>query len=54
MKTILINIQIDNVKAKDLADLEEILDEALKEYRNKRINYNLTDMFGPAIPVQEG
>lgn len=53
MKSILINIQIDNVKAVDLVDIEEVIEEALKGYTRKRIQYNLTDLMGPPIPVEE-
>lgn len=52
-KTIMINIQIDEVNASDLAKIEELLEETLSQYKRKRINYNLTDTFGPPLPVQE-
>lgn len=51
MKTLLISVQVDNVTAKDLAKIEELVDKALEEYKQKRISYNLTDMFGPPIPA---
>lgn len=52
-KTILINIQIDEVKAADLAEIEELLEQALKEYTRKTINFNLTDTLGPSLPIRE-
>lgn len=50
MKTILVNVQIDEVSAKDLADVEEKIEKALKDYPRRRINYNLTDTFGSPLP----
>jgi hypothetical protein len=53
VKSILVNIQIDNVKAVDLVDIEEVIEEALKKYTRKRVQYSLNDMYGPPIPVEE-
>lgn len=53
MKTILVTIQIDEVKAVDLAELEEKLNEVLVEYPRKRVNYSLSDTLGQPLPIQQ-
>lgn len=53
VKSILVNIQIDDVTAADLVEIEKAVEEALKEYKRKRVQYNLTDAFGPPIPTEE-
>lgn len=52
-QTIVINIQIDNVKIEELPVIKENIDEALKEYKNRRVTYSLSDMFGPPLPAVE-
>lgn len=52
-KSILVNIQIDNVTAKDLADIEDAVEKALKNYPRISINYNIVDQFGQPLPVRD-
>jgi len=52
MKQININIQIDNITASDLADIEALVEASLKKYKRKRIQYQLGDTFGLPIPEQ--
>ena len=52
-KTIMVTIQIDNVDAQTLGDIEKKIETALKDYKSKRINYNLQDTFGLPIPPTE-
>jgi len=52
MKQINVNIQIDNITSADLAAIEAAIEEALKEYKRKRIQYQLGDTFGLPIPEQ--
>jgi hypothetical protein len=53
MKTIMITIQIDDVTAANLSDIEKKVDEALKEYKRKQINYSLHETFGPPLALTE-
>ncbi len=53
MKTLLVTIQVDDVKVGDLDRIEELIEEALKEYERKRITYNINKLLGPPIPVGE-
>jgi len=52
MKQINVNIQLDGVTAADLADIEAAIEEALKDYKRKRVQYSLGDTFGLPIPEQ--
>lgn len=52
-KSIMISIQIDEVTAKDLVVVEEVIEEALKPFKRKRVILSLNDLMGPPIPVSE-
>jgi hypothetical protein len=53
VKTLLVTIQVDDIKLGDLDKIEELIEEALQEYQRKRITYNLNKLLGPPIPVEE-
>ena len=53
MKTLLITIQIDDIKVGDLDKIEEVIEEALKDYERKRLTFNLNKLLGPPIPIGE-
>lgn len=52
-KTILINIQIDGIKLAEIGVVEELIEECLKEYKRKQINYTITDQIGGGLPIRE-
>jgi len=52
-KTILINIQIDGVKLAEIGLIEQLVEDCLKEYKRKQINYNITDQIGGGLPIRE-
>lgn len=49
-KTVFINIQIDEIKLSELEDLEDNLKEVLKDFPNRRVDYNVSDGFGTTLP----
>lgn len=53
MKTLLITIQVDDITVGDLDKIEDLIEQALDEYRRKRITYNVNKLLGPPIPVDE-
>ncbi len=53
MKTMLVTIQIDDVKVGDADAIDDLLEEALKDYLRKRITYNVNKLLGPPIPENE-
>ncbi len=53
MKTALITIQIDDVKLSELEAIEEGLEDALQSFDRKRITLNISETFGPPIPIEQ-
>jgi hypothetical protein len=53
MKTVLITIQIDDVKMADLEGLELNIENALEDFPRRRVTMNLSETFGPPIPVEQ-
>ncbi len=53
MKTALITIQIDDVKLSNLEEIEEGINKALESFDRKRITINVSDTFGPPIPIEQ-
>lgn len=53
MKTLLVTIQIDDIKPGDVDKIEEALEEVLKEFERKRLSYNVNKLLGPPIPLGE-
>lgn len=53
MKTVLITVQIDDVKLSNLEEIEEGINKALEGFDRKRITLNISETFGPPIPVEQ-
>lgn len=53
MRTVLITIQIDDVKLSDLEEIEEGINKALEGFARKRISLNVSETFGPPIPAEQ-
>jgi uncharacterized protein YgbK (DUF1537 family) len=50
-KTLIITIQIEKMDLQDIAKLEEDMQQALKDYKHKRVGYNIVDDLIPPIPT---
>lgn len=53
MKTVLVTIQIDDVKIADLEGLELNLEKVLEDFPRNRLTLNISNTFGPPIPLEE-
>ncbi len=53
MKSVLISIQIDDIKLADLEGVELNIEKALEDFPRKRITLNISNTFGPPIPAEE-
>ena len=53
MKTVLLNIQLDDIKMSQVEEIEDAIVKAIEKFPRKRITMNITDTFGPPIPLQE-
>lgn len=50
-KTLIVSIQIERVDLKKIAEIEEKIQEALKDFENKRVSYNIVE---PLLPPPTG
>ena len=53
MKTVFINIQIDDVKLSDIEALEKAIEEAVKEHKRRNVTISISDTFGPGLPEKQ-